>query len=217
MSRRKNELGKKYGLWRVVSRARTLKRKGKVITRWHCTCACGARAIVRGYTLRSGNSTGCTKCKCGRQAYTEPMAERFAKYCSEPDANGCINWKGGQHSQGKYGVFQDKDNGKVKSAHVVAWELANGPVPTTKPPDGSRRWEVHHKCHNHICVNEDHLQLVTQKENIKLERKPYPRPGSVADRKLDPYKEFEGFRFERLDCTRPNGHCVVQWGWSAEL
>jgi hypothetical protein len=43
-------------------------------------------------------------------------------------------------------------------AHRVAYELARGPI-----PDGL---QVDHICRTRSCINPDHLELVTQRENI---------------------------------------------------
>ena len=45
----------------------------------------------------------------------------------------------------------------MRSAHRAAWEIANGPV-----PEGL---VVRHKCDNRPCINLDHLELGTSKDN----------------------------------------------------
>lgn len=72
---------------------------------------------------------------------------------------------------GVTGYVSVNDNGRTRGAHVVAWEKANGrPVPEGMVID--------HTCHNEdpacqggnacvhrACVNPDHLQIVTRREN----------------------------------------------------
>lgn len=48
-------------------------------------------------------------------------------------------------------------------AHRVAWEIVNGPV-----PEGH---ELHHTCGETLCVNVDHLHLVTRSEHQRIHRR----------------------------------------------
>ena len=48
-------------------------------------------------------------------------------------------------------------NRKTRLAHRVAWEEVHGPI-----PDGL---VVRHKCDNRACINVDHLELGTHKDN----------------------------------------------------
>lgn len=53
---------------------------------------------------------------------------------------------------------------QVHFAHRVMWELKNGPV-----PDGL---ELDHLCRNRACVNPDHLEPVSHRENCMRGQSP---------------------------------------------
>lgn len=67
----------------------------------------------------------------------------------------CWQWLGETNQHG-YGRVKLGD--RRFAAHVVVYESERGPVPTGKCLD--------HLCRNRDCVNPDHLEPVTQRENI---------------------------------------------------
>ena len=81
--------------------------------------------------------------------------ERFEKKVSKLD-NGCWEWFGGKNPGG-YGLFWS--NGRLRSAHIVAYEWENGSVPKGQ--------ELDHLCRNLTCVNPEHIEAVTHLENIR--------------------------------------------------
>jgi hypothetical protein len=68
-----------------------------------------------------------------------------------PDLGPCWIWTGTIRGKG-YGVFQNAQ------AHRFSWELMRGPFPAGLVAD--------HLCRTPRCVNPDHLEAVTDKENI---------------------------------------------------
>jgi len=77
----------------------------------------------------------------------------------EIQPNGCWHWMAGKTNDG-YGAFawSNKNSKGWKRAHQFAYWAAYGE--TDKP-------ELHHLCHNAICVNPDHLQPTDRKEHMR--------------------------------------------------
>lgn len=79
----------------------------------------------------------------------------------------CHIWSG--HSENGYGRFGVKINNKFKMewAHRFSYKTYKGEI-----PDGLT---IDHTCMNKICVNPDHLRVVTRSENTKLMHKNKPK------------------------------------------
>ena len=67
----------------------------------------------------------------------------------------CWNWKASKKDG--YGLF--RYNNKTGKAYRFAYELLIGEIPKDK--------QIDHLCRNHSCVNPQHLEVVSQKENIR--------------------------------------------------
>ena len=83
-----------------------------------------------------------------------PFLERFIEKIHFDDKTGCWIWKGATYRKG-YGQFYLK--GDYYSAHRVSYEYFHHPI-----PEGL---QIDHLCRNHPCVNPDHLEVVTSREN----------------------------------------------------
>jgi len=79
------------------------------------------------------------------------VMERFWRHVDRRGDDECWPWTGFRDKDG-YGKFRQRRNGKRQNrgAHIVSWEIHNGPV-----PDGMM---VLHKCNNEPCCNPKHLK-----------------------------------------------------------
>lgn len=83
------------------------------------------------------------------------MQERFWSKVDKTNLSGCWLWLAGKNNHG-YGRFSI--NNKYERAHRVAYELVKGPIAEGVTLD--------HLCRNPACVNPDHLEPVTHRENV---------------------------------------------------
>jgi HNH endonuclease len=135
-----------------------------------CECGCGGRTplaartrnregVVKGQPLRFIRGHELRLATQRRAAQTTTP-----KWIAEPGPldTPCHIW---QRSIGTKGYGLISVGGVVKLAHRHVWEEANGPI-----PDGH---ELHHRCEQKPCVNEDHLEVCTSQEHH--DRHPRPR------------------------------------------
>ena len=104
--------------------------------------------------------------------------ERFMSHVRIAD-DGCWQWTGWCDSRGYAKTTAVGRKGK-DWAHRVAYQLFVGPI-----PDGLT---IDHLCRNTSCVNPDHLEPVTRRENIrraKPERTVCRHGHSLADAYTD--------------------------------
>lgn len=86
---------------------------------------------------------------------TEIMMHLEKRSMPEPNT-GCWLWL---QSTGSHGYGQTFMNGKVTVAHRVSYEAYKGKIPIDLVID--------HKCRNRICINPEHLEPVTDAENLR--------------------------------------------------
>ena len=84
------------------------------------------------------------------------LPQRIESKISPEPNSGCWLWDAYQ-MEGGYG--QVYFNGGPRLAHRVVYQMLKGPLPVGKP-------HIDHLCRNHSCVNPDHLEPVTNKENL---------------------------------------------------
>jgi hypothetical protein len=111
-----------------------------------CRCGCGKPAfITKDGTIRDH-----------ARHHQNTRADPFEGRCEREPDTGCMNWTGAVTPNG-YG--QASWRGKHWSPQVLAWTLRFGDVPDGHTPD--------HVCTNRLCINTDHLDLVTYTENTR--------------------------------------------------
>lgn len=119
--------------------------------RWLVRCDCGREKVIRGAEFIAHEM--CISCTQSRIRGT--LRERIeAAFIPEPNS-GCWIWTAVADSKG-YGVLGVE--GKNQKAHRLVHEMFKGPI-----PDGLH---LDHLCRNRLCVNPDHLEPVTRRENI---------------------------------------------------
>lgn len=101
---------------------------------------------------------GSYKGQPGRPMSDETFARTFWRRVEKGDA--CWIWRGATRTPSRGGGIYGRvmRYGRTRSAQVVAYELVVGPVPHGLVLD--------HLCRNTLCVRPDHLEPVTNIENI---------------------------------------------------
>lgn len=84
----------------------------------------------------------------------QPVEHRFWKHVTPLDGEDCWEWQGALNSG--YGSIGNGAGGTIY-AHRVSYEMHHGAIPSGLVVD--------HRCNNPRCVNPDHLQVLTQREN----------------------------------------------------
>ena len=135
------------------------RRAGKFATT-KPACGCDKPLYARGL---------CSTCYW-RRWYNSDLpdkTERFDTFITRVNkTDTCWLWSGNKNSNG-YGLVSI--DGKTVQVHRYAYEVLVGPI-----PDGLT---IDHLCRVRLCVNPDHLEVVTLGENIRRALKTGPRCG----------------------------------------
>ncbi|WP_419146536.1 HNH endonuclease signature motif containing protein [Pseudomonas nitroreducens] len=94
-------------------------------------------------------------CK-NRSHESTPIHLRFWAHVDRKADDDCWEWTGSKDGHG-YGTLSAGGGRPPQKAHRIAFEMAHGPIPAGLV--------VRHKCDNPGCVNPNHLEVGTQKDN----------------------------------------------------
>lgn len=125
--------------------------RSSIVARTLCECGCGQEVPLRRFG-RSGILAG-TPCRFVRWHHNR-IIRKPTRYRVDA-STGCWVWLLSQNN----GYGQVRSNGRPRGAHVVFYEAAKGAVP--------KGMELDHLCRNTLCVNPDHLEPVTSRENTR--------------------------------------------------
>jgi len=121
----------------------------------HCFCTCGGTTAI---SKRTDPQSHRVRGFPARYIPGHKGKRDFFPYTAEDCgyASACWIWQGTLNADG-YGEFSVSS--KRKLAHRVIYERHRGAI-----PEGL---DIDHLCKVHSCVNPDHLEAVTNKENIR--------------------------------------------------
>ncbi len=101
-----------------------------------------------------------------------PVLDRLLDFALPEPNSGCWLWMGRCSPKG-YGQISGTDQ-MMRPAHCVAYELFKGPI-----PEGT---EIDHLCRVRCCVNPQHLEAVTHRENVlRIQRPSHCPSGHLYD------------------------------------
>jgi hypothetical protein len=80
----------------------------------------------------------------------------------------CRVWTGGRATQGRYGILGHA--GKIMLAHRLAFAAFFGELPEGSLKHESQSVEIHHRCHDRLCLNPHHLEAITRKQHNERHR-----------------------------------------------
>jgi len=129
----------------------------------------------------------------------EKLPARFWSKVRKTDQ--CWFWTASKIGNRGYGKYWH--DGKLKLAHVVSFEAHHGPVPTGLVVD--------HICNVRECVNPNHLQAITQRDNARRgagfsglnSRKTHCAKGhELTDENVKIVKRVDGIRRKCRECDR---------------
>jgi hypothetical protein len=101
------------------------------------------------------------------ELHSSTVAERlWPRFELKPDT-GCWMWQGADNGKGYGQIWM---NGRMRRVHRIAYLLTFGPLPADK--------QIDHLCRERACLNPEHMQVVSNRENVARGN----GPGALAAR-----------------------------------
>lgn len=122
-----------------------------------CACGCGGRTAL---ASKNDRSTNRVKGQPMQFILNHHRRKSHLEYREIDMGNGtpCWVWQRAIGTDG-YGGTVDSESGRAKSAHRHYYEKFVGPIPLGMVVD--------HICRVRACVNPEHLQIVSNAENVR--------------------------------------------------
>jgi hypothetical protein len=114
----------------------------------------GCGKMMSGWPSKINRKKFCSK-ECFGQSIKGDLGKALKRYIVDEET-GCWLWTGG--TRGGYGRLKLADYGMME-AHRASYEFHKGKIPEGLVLD--------HLCRNRSCINPEHLEPVTQLENIR--------------------------------------------------
>lgn len=86
----------------------------------------------------------------------------LAKKVTVDDETGCHVWGGSVLPVTGYGQYRTREKNML--AHRMVYELRVGPIPDDL--------QIHHRCENRVCVNVEHMELLTIQQHWRIGNSP---------------------------------------------
>ena len=121
-----------------------------------CFCGCGEKTTVHeGFPRRFIH---------GHQVRTRNTTPHWIEEDRGYETS-CLIWNRAKNPRGyglSYGKASEGEGRRRGVAHKIRWEELHGPVPPGK--------ELHHRCEQEDCGNDEHLELLTRAQNCRLKQ-----------------------------------------------
>ncbi len=112
----------------------------------------------------------------------------------QPSADGCWLWIGGKYWDG-YGLVNFTSPRTTRRAHRVVYETVRGPIPKGLVTD--------HLCRVRYCVNPQHIEIVSIRENLLRGETSTARNAAVTHcPQGHPYDDEHMFMYNGSRCCR---------------